>query len=86
MYGKTHSDETKIKISNALQNPSEETRKKIGEPHKTPIVQLSKDGKFIKEWKSISEVAAFFNVSRHCIGHCVNGHRKTYKGFIFKRK
>lgn len=86
MYGKTHSDETKIKISKALQNPSEETRKKIGESHKTPIIQLSKDGKFIKEWGSISEVAAFFNTSRHCIGHCVNGNRKTYKGFIFKRK
>lgn len=86
MYGKTHSDKAKAKISEALKNPSEKTRKKIGESHKTPIIQLSKDGNFIKEWESISEAASFFNTSRHCIGHCVSGNRKTYKGFIFKRK
>lgn len=66
----------------------EEQKKRPKKPVKKPVLQYSKDGKFIKEYPSTIEVARSIghvdNVNN--IGRCANGKRKTASGFIWKWK
>lgn len=53
-----------------------------------PIIQLTRDGKFVKEWKSAVEAAktlGFIGSRRH-ICDCCLGARKTAKGFRWQFK
>ena len=47
------------------------------------IVQLTIDGKFIKEWHSISSTTKY-GFNKGTISNCCKGTQKTYKGFIWK--
>lgn len=77
MWGKHHSDETKEKISKKV---SETRIKKYGKP----VIQLSLDGTFIKEWNSIKEAAASFDSKRSHIADVCNGVRNSCFGYKWK--
>ncbi|MBQ3996665.1 MAG: HNH endonuclease [Bacteroidales bacterium] len=101
-YGKKHSEETKRKISVAASkrvgnlNPfygkrhSEETRKIISmfrSESGIPVVQMSKGGEFIREWKSAAFAARELGISSaSSISECCRGKRKTIGGFKWKYK
>lgn len=68
---------------------SAETRKKIKEnmkPNKKPILQLSLDGIFIKEWESIALAERELNVCSGKISMVCNGKRNMAFGFKWKFK
>lgn len=81
-----------------LKHPmSHETREQISNKHKglwiggkspraKEIVQLTKDGKMIKIWESISDAGRFLNVNRGNISKCLKGQLKTAYGFKWKYK
>lgn len=52
-------------------------------PPKKPILQYSKEGEFIKEWSSASDVQF---VNRKSIVECLSGRNKTAGGFVWKYK
>lgn len=51
-----------------------------------PIVQLSKDGTFIKEWPSIASAGNFYNIDRGYIGKSCKNANKNSGGFKWKYK
>ena len=70
--GRTTSDETKIKMS--LSNKS-----------KVKIQLLSLDGKIIATYESIKEAIRQTGAIASGVFRCLNGERKTHKGYIWKR-
>lgn len=54
--------------------------------NKTPILQFTKDGKFIKEWNSITQAALFYNISIQTIWSNLVNKTKTSCGFVWKYK
>lgn len=58
---------------------------KLGKPgpSKKPILQYNKNGEFIQEWPSASDVQF---VKRKAIVECLSGRNKTAGGFIWKYK
>lgn len=58
-------------------------RKRHADKLSKPILQYTKDGKFVKEWSSSKEAerAGYHHASNVC-----NGLRKSDKGYIFKYK
>lgn len=52
-------------------------------PPKKPILQYSKEGEFIREWPSASDVQF---VNRKSIVECLSGRNKTDGGFVWKYK
>lgn len=88
--GRKHSDESKRKISNANKNPSEETKRKMSEARKgdknfkaRKVVQLDKDGNFVREWSCMALAADECNISKSLICWCCKHkpHCKTAGGF-----
>lgn len=51
-----------------------------------PVVQLTKDGEFVREWKSAAEAAESFGFSSANICNCCKGKAKTAGGFKWKYK
>ena len=51
-----------------------------------PIIQLSIDGNFIKEWTSASEVSKVLNIDTSAIAKCCKGKQLTCKGYKWKYK
>ncbi len=49
-----------------------------------PVAQYTKDGKFLRNWKSASECARTINIPVSGIRRVATGERKTAGGFIFK--
>lgn len=76
-YGKHHTEETRQVMRD----------KKIGlykgskHPRAYPIVQLTLDGEFIKEYGCAKEAANELEIERRCIGRCVSGELKQSHGF-----
>jgi len=70
MYGKHH---------------SEKTKKLLSDTFAVPVIQLTKDGKFIKEWESIKVAQEGVNI-KSGISNCTNGKQKTAAGFKWKKK
>lgn len=50
-----------------------------------PIYQYDLNGNFIKKWDSRNQAAFYYNVTPNSISRCMNGVRKTCKGFIWRR-
>lgn len=69
---------------------SEETRLKKSismiDVHNKPIMQYSKTGEFIKEWKSATDAANKLKILQPNITSCCNNKIKTAYGFIWKHK
>ena len=91
-----HQMEHSKEISNGLKGRhlSEESRNKIAMailgrtgkecPNSIPIVQLSKDGEFIREWDSMSDVMRELGIPTTTISKCCRWKRKTAGGYIWK--
>lgn len=58
----------------------------MSESHNISIIQYTKDGTFIKEWKSATEAANILNLHQNNITKCCKGKGKTTGGFIWKYK
>lgn len=48
------------------------------------VNQYTKDGIFIKSWRSESDVQRELSILRECIGRCCKGRQTTAGGFIWK--
>lgn len=88
--GKIVNEETKKKISNTLKKLQIEGKKKS---NAKPIVQLSKDGKYIKEWPSIVSAEKELKLSsiHGCCSrkpHCksIGGYKWMYASEYYKDK
>jgi len=86
--GKPHSEEWRLKIaeSNRGQKRSQETKNRLSETHKIPVIQLSRDGEFIREWDCAKTAAAELNVQAGHISKVCKNQRKTAGGFVWKYK
>ncbi len=61
----------------------------FGKPRPTsyvPVNQYDLQGNFIKEWKSMTEVAEYYKVTLGSINNAVYGHSKSSCGFKWKIK
>lgn len=56
------------------------------EKQSIPILQFSKDGKFIKEWPSLSEAYRQLGIPQSNISACLKGRYKHAGGFVWKYK
>lgn len=82
--GKERDVKTKELISEALRNRTKELREQIGDKLSTPVLQFDKNGKFIKEWKSVSEVCRNESfTTRGNITSCCNKKIKSAYGYIW---
>lgn len=61
---------------------SDETKKKMKEKKEKSIIQYSKSGEFIAEFKSAKEAAEILNLNRRAISSCCVGTTKSSGGFI----
>lgn len=84
MKGHAVSEITREKISNANKGKkhSKETKIKM----MIPIVQLSLDGEYIREWHGATEVENTIGLSHKQIWKCLKGYKKDYGGFKWKYK
>ena len=86
------SDKTKKKMSLSkmgnLHSASTEARLKNKLAHSKPIVQMTKNGEFIREWVCSTDAAKelFGGSGQSKIGDCCRGVRKTHKKFTWKFK
>lgn len=51
-----------------------------------PVLQYTKSGAFVKEWKSAMDVQRNLGYHQQHISHCCNGKRKSANGFVWKFK
>ena len=64
---------------------SEECHRKINsDAHSVPVVQLTKDGDFIREWRSATDAANALNGERTSIVICLKGRTKTALGYKWR--
>ena len=63
-----------------------EQRSKGGKNNSLPILQFSKDGTFIKEWPSLSEVKRQLGIHQSHICACCKGRCKHACGFVWRYK
>lgn len=93
--GKKHSDIHNKHVSEALigHAVSEATRNKISESCKghmavnaRAVLQYSKDGELVAEYKSLHEAAKASGGSAQNIYHACHGRYKTSCGFVWKYK
>lgn len=66
-----------------LQSRFEEVRKQVLKYANKSIVQLTLDGKFIKEWDSISSTTKY-GFNKGTISNCCRHRQKSYKGYLWK--
>ena len=59
---------------------------RISEKHSKPVLQFTKDGEFVKEWKSARDVKITLNYSQGNISSCCTGKLKSAYNFIWKFK
>ena len=59
---------------------------KVADSRSKPILQYSKSGDFIREWKSAAEVERVLGINNSDIIQCCKGRRKSSGGFIWKYK
>ena len=89
-----HKDENKLnncvnnlEWSTAKENSNYGTRnERMGYSLSKPILQYSKSGDFIREWKSASEVEREFGINHSHIASCCRGKRKSSGNFIWRYK
>lgn len=90
--GTKHSEESKNKRRiNSLgeNNPfygkkhSQISIKRMSDSKVKPIYQFSLNGKFIKEWNSVSDIGKVEGYSRNAIYQCCNHKSQKHKGYIW---
>ena len=60
--------------------------KRISEKCSKMVLQFTKDGEFVKEWKSMTDVERTLNYSQGNISNCCTGRYKSAYNFIWKYK
>lgn len=63
---------------------SEDAIRKRSTKSRKPVVQFSRDGKYIKTWDCIKEAADALHISQGRIGEVCRGERFSIGGFIFR--
>lgn len=88
MYGKHHDESVKLKISlvNKGRKMSKENREKLTKIVSKEILQYNKEGVFIKEWSSSTQVSKELGFNSRVINSQARGLRKSAYGFIWKYK
>ena len=92
-YGKNLSKETCEKISKANKgnknmlgkHHSKETKEKMALKKAIPIIQLTLDGEFVKEWESATKTKEG-NFIQANVNKCCKGERKSHKGYKWMYK
>ena len=89
-----HKDEDKT--NNSVQNLEFCDRKyncnfgsrnqRIAGKRSKPVIQYTKDGKIVKEWKSIYDIERNLGYGHSKISACCRGKSKTAGGFVWKYK
>lgn len=79
--GKKHSEETKTKLKN--RKVSKITRDAISKSLSLPIIQLTLNGKFIREWLGSREASRQLNIKIGALSDCLNKKTKTCNDFIW---
>jgi group I intron endonuclease len=51
-----------------------------------PVIQIDKDGKFIKEWRTGSDAEKELNLYKGAVSRIISGQYKHSKGYYFKHK
>lgn len=64
---------------------NDERKAKQIEEHSKPIVQLTLDGKYVREWKSATEASNQEGYVVSSISACCNGRRKSHKNYRWMR-
>lgn len=89
--GKTHSEETRQKISNSKKghkygSQSELHKLHKAQKHKEPVLQYSLNGKLIKVWPSAVDIQEELKIDRKAISSAIH-HKSMAKGYLwFKEK
>lgn len=79
--GMKRSAETCRRISEAVSNPSKETREKISKARKIPVVAMDiKTGEDLMEFASATDAAHFFGISNVAITNTLRGNTLTSAG------
>lgn len=65
---------------------SEETKQKMSETKRIPILQYTKDMVFIRDWDSAKTVSTELNINQSNITQCCKNKRKSVGGFIWRYK
>ena len=79
MYKTEYEDMSKEQIEDKCNNIS----KQLSKYFRKQVIQLTIEGKFIKEWDSISSTTKY-GFSKGAISNCCKGIQKTHKGFLWK--
>lgn len=87
-FGKKHTEEHKEKIRQSMlgRKNSEEAKIKMSDSSKKPIIQLTKNYKYIKEFNSGLDAEIETGIGRSHISQCCNGKRKSAGGYIWRFK
>lgn len=48
------------------------------------VIQCDTNGNVVKIWESCEAAAKYYSTSRNSIRRCINGHRKTHRGYLWK--
>ena len=89
-YGRKHTEETKQKIRNKKigTQASQETKNKMSQQRQgknnydvKPIVQLTMDGEFIRDWEYLRQAAKELNISESGICQCCRKQQRFAKGY-----
>ena len=59
---------------------------RVSEKHSKSVLQYTKSGEFVREWKSMNDVQRNLNYSKGNISYCCNGRYKSAYNFIWKFK
>jgi len=76
--GNTHTQETKEKISN--------TKKGTVSWNASPVIQLTMDGEFVREWRSAAFAASQLKLSQGNITSCIHGKRNSTGNYKWIKK
>ena len=87
LYGKHHTEETKLKMSESKQGENNPMHGKLGSecPNSKKIAQYDKNKlELIKIWDSMMDVQRELGIDPSSISKCCKGKRKSAGGFIWK--
>ena len=84
---KTNNSVQNIEWCSAKYNCNFGTRnQRISEKTSKPVLQFTKDGELIREWKSATDVQRNLGYDNSHISKCCNEKRKSANGFVWKYK
>jgi len=81
-----YSELARISNKKRWSNPDKRKEASINNPNNSPVIQYSRDGEFIKEFRSISEAAREMKGQRQSISKVVTGKHKSAYGYIWRYK